>query len=352
MKDNKFLNGFLIVTLLGAGALGFLLFQAKGKHSQVTEEYNQKVGELKTLQGGKPYPNDANFKKVLELQKTHQQAITDLQQQLAAAEIKVEPLSPEKFQDNLRESIKRVRGLAAQVGPEVIKPDAKFSLGFETYESQPPKPEAAPPLGRMLKAIELVMTELLAISPAEITKDVKRAPLAEEGGQKAPATPAPKSGSGAAAKKAVAEEAPLVKRYPFEIEFVAQETRARTFINKIVAEKKQFFVVTSVRITNSSVTGPSKTADASGSATGTTAAVAATPASPSPDPNAPSAPPPDPNQPAAAPTQTAAIPAEATRFVVGEEKLNVAMVIEVVDFAEPAAEKTVEKTAAKPAPAK
>lgn len=340
MKDNKFLTGFLIVTLLGAGALGFLLFQAKSKHSEATEAYTQKVGELQSLQNGKPYPNEANYKKVLELQKTHQQAINDLQKQLAAAEIKVEPMTPVKFQDNLNETLRRVRTLAAQVGPDVIKSDMKFSLGFETYLTQPPKDEAAAPLGRMLKAIELVMTELLKVSPTEIPKDVKRTPLAEEGGQKAPATPAPKSGSSAAAKKVV-EEQPLVKRYPFEIEFVAQEAKVRTFINKIVEEKNQFFVVTSVRIANMVPTGPSKTADAS--ATTTTTTVAATPP---PDPSAPA---PDPNQaPAPAPAQ----PTEAAKFVLGEEKLSVVMVVEVVDFAEPPAEKTAEKTAAKPAPAK
>lgn len=347
MKDNKFLTGFLIVTLLGAGALGFLLFQAKGKHSEATEAYTQKVGELQSLQSGKPYPNDANYKKVLELQKTHQQAINDLQKQLAAAEIKVEPMTPVKFQDNLNETLRRVRAQAAQVGPDVIKSDMKFSLGFETYLTQPPKDEAAAPLGRMLKAIELVMTELLKTSPSEITKDVKRTPLAEEGTQKAPATPAPKSGSAAGAKKLV-EEQPLVKRYPFEIEFTAHEAKVRTFINKIVEEKNQFFVVTSVRIANTVVTGPSKTADASASGTTTVAATtpdpAAAPATPAATQSV------DPSQ---APASTPAQSTEAlAKFILGEEKLTVAMVVEVVDFAEPPADKSAEKTAAKPAPAK
>lgn len=337
MKDNKFLTGFLIVTLLGAAALGFLLFQAKGKHTEATTAYSEKVSELQSLQGGKPYPDDANYKKVLDLQKAHQEAINDLQKQLAKAEIKVDPITPEKFQDNLRESIRRVRALAAQKGPEVIKGD-KFSLGFEAYESQPPKPEAAAPLGRMLKAIELVMTELLNTSPSEIVKDVKRTPLPEEGlpGQKAaPATPTPKPGVGG---KKSTEEQPLVKRYPFEIEFIAHEPKVRTFINKIVEDKTQFFALSSVKIANTVPVGPSK------------AAAAAPP--PPPPPSDGSAPaggtPPAPSDQA---TQTPPPPAEGTKFIVGEEKLSVVVVVEVVDFAEPPAEKTA-ATPVKPAPAK
>lgn len=343
MKENKFLTGFLIVVLLGAGALGFLLFQAKGKYTEATTAYSDKVSELQSLQGGKPYPDEANYKKVLELQKAHQVAIGDLQKQLAAAEIPVEPMTPEKFQDNLREAIKRVRALAAQKGTKIGEGETtteKFSLGFELYESQPPKPEAAAPLGRMLKAIEKVVTELLNTSPTKLNANIKRQPLPEEGvGQKPAATPAPKTGAGPV-KKAV-EEAPLVKRYPFDIEFVAHEPKVRTFINKIVSSKDQFLIPSAVVIANEQLTGPSKA--------GLTAS-AEPPPQPAADPNAPAATPPatppvDPATPAATPS------AEAPKFVVGEEKLTVQIRIEVVDFADPVVEKPAAKSG-KPAPAK
>ncbi len=336
MKENKFLTGFLIVTLLGAAALGFLLFQSKGKHSEATTAYTDKVSELQALQGGKPYPDEANYKKVLDLQKEHQLAIDGLQKQLAAAEIPVDPMSPEKFQDNLREAIKRVRTLAAQKGTEIEGAD-KFSLGFELYQSQPPKPEAAAPLGRMLKAIEMVATELLNTSPSAM-KDIKRVPLPEEGigPAKAPATPPPKSGPGS---KKTAEESPLVKRYPFDIEFVAHEPKVRTFINKIVSSKAQFYVPTAVVIANQQLLGPSKSAQTA----------ATEPVPPPAAPNAPPAQTPPPDQAPSAPAPASA--AEAPKFVVGEEKLGVKLTIEVVDFAEPAPEKTTDKPG-KPAPAK
>lgn len=338
MKDNKFLTGFLITTFVGAGALGFLLFQAKGKYTEASTAYADKVAELQTLQGGKPYPDEANYKKVLELQKNHQQAIHDLQKQLAAAEIPVEPMTPEKFQDNLREAIKRVRTLAAQKGTQIGDKDGgtdKFSLGFEVYESQPPKPEAAAPLGRMLKAIETVVTEVINSGAVKITADVKRSPLPEEeAGQSKPPVAQPKGG---ASSKKGQDEAPLVKRYPFDIKFSARETSVRTFINNVVSNKQQFFVPASIRITNQQPAGPSK--GGLSAAPDSPAPVAATPA----DPNAPQpAPTPNTSEVPQAPV-AASSTGEALKFVVGEEQLDVEARIEVVDFAEPAPEKSTEK---------
>lgn len=342
MKQNKFLTGFLIVILLGAGALGFLLLQAKGKHTEATTAYAEKVTELEGLYASKPFPNEANYKRVLELQKEHQEAINGLQKQLAAAEIAVEPLTPEKFQDNLRQAINRVRTLAAQQGTQIGEGDsggtaAKLTLGFEVYESQPPKAEAAPQLGRMLKAIEMVVTELLNISPARMN-DIKRQPLPEEGlGAKPQATPVPKPGS-AMAKKAIEQE-PLVKRYPFDLEFEAAEPRMRTFINKIVSNKQQFCIPAAVTVANKVPAGPSKSAG-----------IESAPPPPVLDPNAPPAAPSSPPV-TAPPPEVMAPKADAPKFIVGEERLMVGIRFEVVDFADHAPEKSADKPA-KPAAAK
>ena len=82
-KQNKFLSGWLIATFIGAAALGYLLFSAKSQYSEVWENYTGKVGELQNLQNETPYPDEENFKKMQELQKSHQAAIDDLHQQLA-----------------------------------------------------------------------------------------------------------------------------------------------------------------------------------------------------------------------------------------------------------------------------
>ncbi|MEQ1860033.1 MAG: Amuc_1100 family pilus-like protein [Chthoniobacteraceae bacterium] len=330
MKENKVLTGFLIVTALGALVLGFMLFRAKSRFTEAYDDYTAKVGELQSLQGAKPYPDAANLKQIGELQMTHQMAIGELQKQLAAAELPVEPISPEKFQDNLRAAIKRVRTLAVQKNPEIKMPE-KFSLGFELYESQPPKAEAAAPLGRMLAAIEAAVSELLNTAPTELVGDIKRTPLPEEGiVQKGAAqAPPPQSRPAAPGGRKPADEQPLVRRYPFDIAFVARETKVRNFINKLVANKQQFFIPATVTIANELLTGPSK---------GGQAAPAEPPPTPPPG-DTPPPPPADPNAPAPEVPVPSAPPTEATKFVVGEEKLQVTMRIEVVDFADPSAAK-------------
>lgn len=331
MKDNKFLTGLLIVTVLGAGALGFFLFQAKGKYSEALDSYNTKIGELQTLQGSKPFPDGENLAKMKKLQGAHQEVINGLQRELAAAEFPVKELRPNEFQDKLKQTVDRVHQEAANKGVELPKEKGTFALGFDRYLSEPPKPELTPALGRMLDAVEKVTMLLIDTAPASI-KDIKRTPFPGEPGAPTPPAPAPTPKGGTAKKADAVAQAPLVQRYPFDIEFVASEFKVRTFINTVVAEKKQFYVPASISIVNEQVAGPSKA-----QATAEGGAVPATPVDPAAP--APSADPANPN-----PTAAVDVP----KFVVGEERLNVAMRIEVVDFAEPPAE----KPAAEKSPAK
>jgi len=333
MKDNKFLTGLLIVTLLGAGVLGFFLFQAKGKYTEALDVYNTKIGELQTLQSSKPFPDDENLKKMQKLQTAHQEVINGLQKELAAAEFPVKDLRPNEFQDKLKQSVDRVHQEAAAKGVELPKEKGTFALGFDRYLSEPPKPEVTPALGRMLEAVEKVVMLLIQTSPTSI-EDIKRTPFPGEVGAAAPAPAQPAKGGGK--KSEAAPEAPLVQRYPFELEFTAQEFKFRTFINSVVAEKQQFYIPASISIVNEQVAGPSK---AQASTEGGAAVAPAAPADPSAAPA--------PTAPADAPVLVSPA-ADVPKFVVGEERLNIAVRIEVVDFAEPPAEKApTEKSPAK-----
>jgi hypothetical protein len=321
IKENKFLSGWLAVTLLGALALGFLLFQAKGKHAEAQEAYETKAAELATLQGKKPYPDEDNLKKMGELQKAHQAGIDELHKQLVAMEIPLTPMTPEKFQDELRESVRRVTAKAAERGVKIGGEGKTFYMGFDKYQSERPKEEAAAPLGRMLKAMELAIMNLIEAGPTDIT-DLKREILPEEGSEKDAKTPA----TPAKGKEKAADKPDLVARRHFDVSFVAVERNFRSFVNGLVASKQQFFIPKSVIVKNEKEQGPPK-------------AVAAAPAPfvpPPVDPNAPA----DPNAPPAAAPAAPTAPVENIKFIVGDEKLQVAMRIDVVDFADLPAAKT------------
>lgn len=313
IKQNKFLSGFLLVLLIVGGGLGFLAFSAKSQYDAVYLDYQAKALELNGLQTQQPYPEEANVKKMQEVQKAHQATIEALHKDLAKAQIPIKPLTPEKFQDNLREAVRRVTARAAERNV-TVKED--LYLGFGAYQGVPPKPEAAAPLGRMLEAVELAVNILLDSRITELS-DIKRDPLPEEG----VSSPA----SDTTAKQPQRDKdkdkgSSLVRRHGFEVQFVSAEAPFRQFLNGLVTSKQQFFIPASISIVSPEMEkGPAKSETASGEVSSTPPAVA------SADPNAP------------VPTtavSTAATPA--LKFVVGDEKLKITVRVEVVDFAEPA----------------
>src|SRR6266511_4435398 len=112
IKQNKFLTGLLLIILIAGGALGFLAFSANTKYNAARETYPTKASELNRLQTAQPYPEQDNVKKMQEVQKAHQAAIDALHKDLIKAQVPLKPLTPEKFQDNLREAVRRVSAKA------------------------------------------------------------------------------------------------------------------------------------------------------------------------------------------------------------------------------------------------
>jgi hypothetical protein len=290
-----------------------------GRASTAQANYDTAAAELTRLQTSAPYPDAANLAKMEELKKEHKASIEELQKNLATRQIPLTPaVSPAQFQDKLKEAVTRVKNAAAAANVSLGKDQTttKFYLSFDRYETESPKPEAAAPLLRMLESMELVVNMLIANNVTEIS-ELKRDLLPEEGGKK-------ETGKDAGKASSKDETKALVVRHPFEVSFVAHEGKFHKFINNLVAERKQFYIPKSVAVKNEKEQGPSRSI-----------ASASTPPPPpptSPDPAAPpSAPSADPNAPAAPAPQapTAADPI----LIVGEEKLNVTVKIDVVDFA-------------------
>ena len=145
IKQNKFLSGFIAVMVIGVGILGYLLFTAKGHYDEVQADYDTKVHELNRLEHLKPYPEGENLKQFDEQKKQHAAVIENLRKSLAVQQYPVPTLSPEQFQDELRKTVTRVVGAAAEKG--VLLPGGreagKFYMAFDPYSAQPPRPEAA-----------------------------------------------------------------------------------------------------------------------------------------------------------------------------------------------------------------
>ena len=286
IKENKFLTVFFGVMLLGASALGYLLISSKANFDEVQANYNTASTELSRLQNLSPYPNESNLKAMLAQKSAYVGSSTRLQESLAALQFPLEPIHPEEYQDQLRKTVDEA---VAKAGPGVLP--AKFYLGFESYQSSPPKGDAAAPLSRELKAIEWLVNALLDAKVHSIT-DIRRVPIGEETAEgKAVAntkSQKPQKGTNDGG----------VHKNTIEITFTAEQGRVRGALNAIVNSKKQFYIIRSLQIKNEKEKGPLR-AGTSGPATGGTGS---------------------------------SDPSQKLQVIAGNEKLIVTARIEIVDF--------------------
>lgn len=320
--ENKFLTGFFAVTAIGAGALGFLLFQAKGHYNELYSTYEQDSADLNRLQELKPYPNAENVKKLEEQRKAHVTAIAQLQEKLNKHEIPVENISPAQFQDRLRAAVDEINKRATEAR---VKLPENFAFGFERYLSSPPSPEAASPLGHQLKAIELAVRTAIQSRGRELEiRSLTRDELPQEQGGAAAETAQPTKGGKSAGKGG--KPAPdLVKKYPFGLVLFGDQASFLNAFNKIVAQPEQFYIPRVVSVVNEKQAGPTR-AETAAAPSGTPDA-SGTPVPPV-DPSAGT--PPTGTPPAGA----VARPAAAT-YIVGEERVEATIRLEIAEFAAP-----------------
>jgi hypothetical protein len=327
IKANKFLSGFLAVMLIGVGVLTFLLLSARGKYQEVSEQYETQSTELNRLLSLAPYPDAQNLKLVDAQKKEHLDAMSQLQKNLGAAEIPIEPLTPQQFQDQLRESVSRI---VSKAGARTRLPE-KFYMGFDRYQTEPPRPEAAPILGRDLKAMELVVDHLIENRVIALNR-IEREPIPEEAGA-APGEREGSTGGGPAGRGGRSEKAavpPLVKKHTFEVAFLSDQMNFLSVLNRIVSSSTQFYIPRLLQVKNEKEQGPARD--------GGVAAFAA------PQNFGGDAPPPpaaggstDAANAANAPVAKPGAAEPARKYIVGEENLEVTLRLEIVDFAEPAA---------------
>jgi hypothetical protein len=129
----------------------------------------------------------------------------------------------------------------------------------------------------------------------------------------------PQGGKGVKARRHLASKS------PFEVSFVCTQAAFRAAFNRIVSSKEQFYIPRLVEIRNEKDKGPLKADPSSGSV----ASPAEAPAASSPElaVNA---------QPGAQlpPQVVGGVAQSELRYLVGEEKLEVKLSLELVDFAE------------------
>jgi hypothetical protein len=253
IKQNTFLSGFIAVMVIGVGVLGYLLYSSYGQYGNVRDDYEAKVRELNRLETLKPYPEEENLKLFDEQKKQHAAAIQAFETKVAAVQAPVDPISAVQFQNQLKEAVDRVTAKATAAGIKTMP--NPFYLGFEKYQTQPPSAEAAPALGRQLKALEFVATKIIDSGVLEFQK-FERKPLPEEEGKgkkEKPDEPAARGPKPEKANKSVAY-------HSVNIEFTTDQSNVQTLLGLLVGAKEFFFVPRLVTVKNEMETAPQRVA--------------------------------------------------------------------------------------------
>ena len=336
VSENKFLTGFGGVILVGVGVLGYLTWSAMGKYETAVGEFDAAVGALKSTEGSKPSPNEANLKELAAQEQEVSDKVDALQKDLKSHVLATEPLTKEQFQDKLKESVARVSAKALERNVLLGEKQDKFYMGYARYQSAPPDDAAAPALGRQLRAIELIMGILISDSGGGIElKKLDREELPEERGVKR-AKSSDQSGKKKSGKDSGGENAGhhLVDKSSVTVKFLGPDKALRQVMNALAAHKQQFFIIRTVSVQNEKLESPQKLS-------------AATPLAPTPGPSdapnpaeappVPAAVPAAPTPPAAVPSPAPAAPQGSLQYAFGTEKVEATLEIEILDFADPEA---------------
>jgi hypothetical protein len=234
IRENKFLAGFIAVMALGAIGLGAALIILVGTYNGTHNTFTMRKGQLNALQNRQPYPNADNLKSYEQQQDQLATVINGLEQKLAAVQFPLDPtMTPAKFQARLQETVNEELAKAQASGVQL--PD-KFALGFDRYLGQPPNKEAAAPLDRELSALKFIFDELLdgkgvqSIGGGQAGSSVAREPLPEENGGKSPTD--------------------LVVKSPVQISFTADPLKFRKILNDLIETNKQFYIVRLLQVHN------------------------------------------------------------------------------------------------------
>lgn len=239
LKENPFLAGIGIVTVIICGVLSFMAWGALDQYNQTAGAYNEAVGKLHGLQNRSPFPSKENYEKLQTLEQQYKTELSTLKGKLVKMEIPLRSdIKPQQFQDELRVAVDDIVKKAA--ASQVTLPQG-FYLGFTQYKDSPPTDHAAPALARQLVVINQIANHLIDYKVQSID-NLERKPLPEEG-------PVPSNSKGGAPKES------LVDRYPFDISFTAEQSRFRVAFNSLLSAD-QFLLIRALSVQNTNQEGP------------------------------------------------------------------------------------------------
>jgi hypothetical protein len=240
IKDNKFVVALGGGTLAGAVALFLLGSKGGGRYTQAKEDFEKAKAEVAKFTSGPLKPTQPNVDGKTKALNEYRKATEALQEDFDKFRPKeLKNVSPQEFTTQLKAVDQEVRKAC---GEKTKLPDA-FFCGFENYKSSLARGNTTGVLGYQLDGMRNLMLALAKSGATEL-KNLHRPLLAEEeGGEYKPA------------------ESAAARPLPLEMTFVGPEEAVREFFSAIIKMDDQYFVIRTVRLTNSKK-DPPRTSDA------------------------------------------------------------------------------------------
>lgn len=322
--------------LLCAGGSGYYLYQASEANSAALTELQTVSSNLTKIQGATPSPDKDNLEKLTSQREEATKALEHLTSEVKGLNLAAADLKPTDFQKILNEKSQAITKLAEANSVTIPQ---NFYFNFNNYTKSVPKESATPHLGRQLHVAELLCKLLIQTVPFELKSfertelDLEKDPSSVSKEKESPPSNEKEKSRDKADKDKTKDKSkpkdppkPIFESSFFRLSLISRPANLREFLNAIASEKSCILVTRKLKVENEKQKGPSKKGpelDALGGGlpTGTNLPP---PVGIAPEPIA-----------LGLGTNPSSSPApEVSQFIVGDEKIEVTMLVEFVSFAE------------------
>jgi hypothetical protein len=243
MKANVWLAVFGVVSFVVIAAAGAYAFTSYGAYQAALADWDSKVGTIESLERKVPFPNKANEEALKTEVEAYEAAVEGLFTSLERFQPQLNTtLTNTEFQQLVKTKIQDFRQHAQETNFDIeLLPE--FQLGFDSYSSSLPAADLVPILDYELAGIDHLLRLAVECGISAMTS-FERDPIPGEAG-------APASYDGKASEK-----------YPIRVRFTATHESFQKFINAVANDPGFFYLVRVLKVVNESREGALKLAGA------------------------------------------------------------------------------------------
>jgi hypothetical protein len=235
IQENRFAAGLGGITAVAAVGLIAWGVSAGKKYNQAKEDYATAAAAVSSMKNSNPYPNEDNLSGKKKAVEEYDKAVKDLQGLFKPFAAATPPnVEPDAFQETLAKAKESVAKAFADAGTEV---PGEFFLGYESFTNSPVRKEATGILTYQMEAVSQLLTNLATAAPIKLL-NIHRPPLEEESG------------------KSFDPKGKTFRALPVEVSFYGNEATLRNFLSSLDDSGKYYYVVRSMRVMNEKQKAP------------------------------------------------------------------------------------------------